>query len=97
MGCKGEGKVQNDGRFWLVHLGKRWAKLGRGGFEGGDVVRSLWGSLLWLRRILPVGGVGVPGGGTAQAKAGRRVGKAWRAGGKEMLGRLSSLVLGSCP
>lgn len=34
MGCKGEGKVQNDGRFWLTHLGKRWTKLGRGGFGG---------------------------------------------------------------
>ena len=27
LGCKGEGSIQDDGRFWLVHLSERWAKL----------------------------------------------------------------------
>lgn len=33
MGYKGEGGVQGDGWFWLVPLGEKRARSGRGGLE----------------------------------------------------------------
>lgn len=98
MRCKEEGNVQDDSQFWLVHLGKRWAKLGRGRLGRGAITSSVWGTLLWLSRIWPVCGSCVPGGSPQeQRQGGRLVRLEDDKDLKQSTRRLFSLMLGGCP